>query len=153
MGYFLNGLAAVFVFNGIVLGLAVLVHYEALYRLGLLLPHLKISHRLRVLVGVAGAYCAHVVEVWIFAVGYYFMLQWDKGSHLEGNFDGSLLDCSYFSFTNFTSLGFGDIEPFGHVRFLSGIEGLTGLILIAWTASFMYIEMKKFWVPDRTEHQ
>jgi len=145
----LNSLATTFIFNGVVVGIAVLVHYEALYRLALLLPSLKIPSRFRVLVGVTGAFFAHVVEVWIFAVGYYLMLKWDKGSELGGNFDGSLLDCSYFSFTNYTSLGFGDIEPFGYVRFLSGLEGLTGLILIAWTASFMYIEMQKFWESER----
>lgn len=145
----MNSLATVFIFNGIVIGIAVLVHYEALYRLALLLPKLRIPPRFRVLVGVAGAFMAHVVEIWVFAVGYLLMLKWDAGSKLGGNFDGSLLDCSYFSFTNYTSLGFGDIEPFGHVRFLAGLEGLTGLILIAWTASFMYIEMQKFWLADR----
>jgi len=145
----LDSLATVFIFNGVVIGIAVLLHYEALYRLALLLPKLRIPPRFRVLVGVAGAFMAHVAEVWIFAVGYLLMLKWDAGSKLGGNFDGSLLDCSYFSFTNYTSLGFGDIEPFGHVRFLAGLEGLTGLILIAWTASFMYIEMQKFWLADR----
>jgi hypothetical protein len=145
----LNSLVTVFIFNCAVISIAVLVHYEALYRLALLLPSLRIPARFRVLVGVAGAFLAHVVEVWIFAVGYYLLLAWDADSELGGNFDGSLLDCSYYSFTNYTSLGFGDIEPFGYIRFLSGLEGLTGLILIAWTASFMYIEMQKFWVADR----
>ncbi|WP_418287457.1 ion channel [Marinobacterium aestuarii] len=37
---------------------------------------------------------------------------------LKGNFDGSLLDCVYFSFTTFTSLGCGDIQPVGYLRFL-----------------------------------
>ena len=148
----MDSIVTVFIFNGIVIGIAVLVHYEALYRLSMLLPKLKIPPRFRVLVGVAGAFVAHVVEIWVFAVGYFLILKWDAGSKLGGNFDGSLLDCSYFSFTNYTSLGYGDIEPFGHVRFLSGLEGLTGLILIAWTASFMYIEMQKFWLADRNGH-
>ena len=145
----MNSLATVFLFNCAVISIAVLVHYEALYRLAMLLPSLRVAPRFRVLVGVAGAFCAHVVEIWIFAAGYYLMLAWDTDSKLGGNFDGSLLDCSYYSFTNYTSLGFGDIAPFGYIRFLSGLEGLTGLILIAWTASFMYIEMQKFWVADR----
>lgn len=145
----MNSLATVFIFNCVVISIAVLVHYEALYRLAILLPCLRIAPRFRVLVGVAGAFVAHVVEVWIFAAGYYLMLKWDTESGLSGNFDGSLLDCTYFSFTNYTSLGVGDIEPFGHIRFLSGLESLTGLILIAWTASFMYIEMQKFWVAGQ----
>lgn len=145
----MNSLATVFIFNCVVISIAVLVHYEALYRLAILLPCLRIAPRFRVLVGAAGAFVAHVVEVWIFAAGYYLMLKWDTESELGGNFDGSLLDCTYYSFTNYTSLGVGDIEPFGHIRFLSGLESLTGLILIAWTASFMYIEMQKFWVADQ----
>ena len=64
---------------------------------------------------------------------------------LEGNFNNSILDCCYFSFTTYTSLGFGDIEPIGEIRFLAGLEALTGLVLISWTASFMFIEMSKFW--------
>jgi hypothetical protein len=65
--------------------------------------------------------------------------------NLVGNFDNSLLDCSYFSFTTYTTVGYGDIEPLGNVRFLSGLEALTGLVLITWSASFMFIEMQRFW--------
>jgi|TARA_B110000263_G_scaffold166678_1_gene145111 hypothetical protein len=64
---------------------------------------------------------------------------------LPGDFDGSLIDCVYFFFTNYTALGYGDIEPLGNIRFLAGLEALTGLSLITWSASFMFIEMKKIW--------
>lgn len=64
---------------------------------------------------------------------------------LTGNFDGSLMDCVYFSFTTFNTLGFGDIQPIGEMRFLTGIQALTGLVLITWTASFLFVEMQKFW--------
>jgi hypothetical protein len=55
------------------------------------------------------------------------------------------MDCVYFSFTTFTTLGFGDIAPMGDIRYLTGTESLTGLVLITWTASFLYVEMRKFW--------
>jgi hypothetical protein len=64
---------------------------------------------------------------------------------LQGNFDGSLIDCSYFSFTTYTTLGFGDIQPIGDLRFLIGMESLTGLVLITWTASFLFLEMNRYW--------
>ncbi|MBT7370542.1 MAG: two pore domain potassium channel family protein, partial [Gammaproteobacteria bacterium] len=35
--------------------------------------------------------------------------------------------------------------PTGHLRFLSGLESLVGLVLIGWTASFIYVEMTRFW--------
>ena len=125
--------------------LAVVIHYEMLYRLSALIPKLRIRYRFRVLCGVIGALTAHVLEVWLFALGYYFMIRFDRFGSLQGNFDGSLLDCSYFSFSTYTTLGFGDIEPLGDVRFLAGLEALTGLVLITWSASFLFIEMQKFW--------
>jgi hypothetical protein len=73
------------------------------------------------------------------------MLRSQKFGSLQGNFDGSLLDCVYFSFTNYTSLGYGDVEPLGDIRFTAGLESLTGLVLIGWTASFLYVEMSRFW--------
>ncbi len=145
----MEGIGNIFLFNCAVIGIAVLIHYETLYRLALLLPKLGIAPRFRVLCGILGAFLAHVLEIWLFAFGYYLLLSWEGMGELGGNFDGSLLDCSYFSFSNYTSLGYGDIEPFGHIRFLAALEALTGLIMIGWTASFMYIEMQKFWVAGK----
>ncbi len=132
-------------FNSLVVVLAVIIHYEFLFRLTLLVPKLQIKHRFRIVLGVGGALLAHAVEVWIFAFAYYFMHRIDGWGGLQGNFDGSLLDCVYFSFTTFTTLGFGDIQPLGHLRYLTGIESLTGLVLITWTASFLFVEMQRYW--------
>ena len=145
----MDTISKIFLFNSAVVGIAVLIHYEALYRLALVLPKLGIAPRFRVLCGIFGAFLAHVAEIWLFAFAYYLLLRLEGSGELGGNFDGSLLDCSYFSFSNYTSLGYGDIEPFGNIRFLASLEALIGLILIGWTASFMYIEMQKFWVAVR----
>jgi len=131
--------------NIAVVSIAVIIHYECLLRLTLLLARLKIRHRLRILLGVGGALLAHAVEVWVFAIAYYFMHHARTWGSLTGNFDGSLMDSVYFSFTTFTTLGFGDIQPTGDLRFLTGIDSLTGLVLITWTASFLFVEMQKFW--------
>jgi hypothetical protein len=133
------------VLNSILIAIAVLIHYEALNQLSIIIPKLPIRPRLRVLAGILGTLVAHVIEMWIFAFGYYFMVHSNKFGALEGAFDSSLLDCVYFSFVTYTSLGFGDIQPSGNLRFLAGLEALTGLVLITWTASFMFIEMQKLW--------
>lgn len=125
--------------------LAVLVHYEMLHRMTLLLPKILIRHRFRIVVAVLGALIAHVLEIWIFAIGYYVLISSELAGTLTGNFTGTLLDCGYHSFVTYTSLGFGDIVPSGYLRFITGIEALTGLVLIAWTASFVYVEMRRFW--------
>tara|TARA_R110000782_G_scaffold115477_1_gene205524 strand:- start:304 stop:729 length:426 start_codon:yes stop_codon:yes gene_type:complete len=138
---------SVFLVNSLVVIVAVVTHYEFLFRLTQLLPKISIRHRFRIVLGVCGALLAHAVEVWVFAIAYYFMHRTSGWGQLTGNFDGSLLDCVYFSFTTFTTLGFGDIEPTGSLRFLTGIEGLTGLVLITWTASFLFVEMQRYWQP------
>jgi hypothetical protein len=51
----------------------------------------------------------------------------------------------YFSAETYTSVGYGDVVPVGHVRLLAGIEALNGLVLIGWTASYTYIAMERFW--------
>ena len=135
----------VYAVNMFVIGLVVMIHYEFLHAITLLMPRLKIRHRFRIVLGVFLALTAHAAEVWIFGISYYFMNKAEAWGHLKGNFDGSLLDCVYFSFTSYTTLGFGDIVPFGDLRFLTGLESLTGLVLITWTASFLYLEMTRYW--------
>ena len=138
----------VFAVNLFVIGLAVMIHYEFLFRVTLLMPRLKIRHRFRIVMGVFVALSAHAAEVWIFAISFYLMHEAEGWGHLQGNFDGSLFDCVYFSFTTYTTLGTGDIEPIGDLRYLTGLESLTGLVLITWSASFLYLEMTRYWDRD-----
>ena len=135
----------VFLINTLIVALSVMVHYEFLYRITLFIPRMGIHHRFRIVFGVFSALIAHALEIWIFAIAYYFMNHADGWGSLTGSFNGSLMDCAYFSFTVFSTLGFGDIEPLGHLRYLTGIESLTGLVLITWTASFLYYEMQRYW--------
>ena len=133
----------VYIVNLLVIGLAVMIHYQFLYRITLMMPRLKIRHRFRIVLGVFFALTAHAAEVWIFGIAYYLMNKAETWGSLEGNFDGTMLDCVYFSFTSYTTLGTGDIVPFGDLRFLAALESLTGLVLVTWTASFLYLEMTR----------
>ncbi|MDP5069342.1 MAG: potassium channel family protein [Congregibacter sp.] len=135
----------IFAINSAVIALAVVIHYELLYQFTMVMPRLRIRHRFRILLGVFASLAAHVLEVWIFATAYYFMDRAPNWGHLEGNYDGSLLASVYFSFTAFTTLGLGDILPTGDLRYLVGLESLTGFVLITWTASFLYLEMTRYW--------
>jgi hypothetical protein len=135
----------VFIVNLLVIGLVVVIHYEFLHQITLVMPKLKIRHRFRIVLGVFVALTAHAAEVWIFAISFFLMHRAEGWGHLEGNFEGTLLDCVYFSFTSYTTLGTGDIVPFGDLRFLTALESLTGLVLITWTASFLYLEMTRYW--------
>jgi uncharacterized membrane protein len=135
----------VFVLNCLMVILAVVIHYEFLYRLTNLIPGMTIHHRYRIVVGVLGALIAHAIEIWLYAIAYYLVNGAEGWGNFEGSTNGSLMDCAYFSFTVFTTLGFGDIQPMGNIRYITGIEALTGLVLITWTASFLYYEMQRHW--------
>ena len=128
-----------------IITLAVLIHYEFLYRITTHIPNMKIKHRFRIVFGVFGALLAHTIEIWLFSAAYYFLPYLEGWGTISGEFDGSFMDCVYFSYTTFTTLGFGDIQPHGIIRHLVGLESLTGLLLITWTASFLYFEMQRYW--------
>ncbi len=137
-----------FIANTLLALIAILLHYEVLFQLDKYLP--KIAHiapRFKVLLGVGVIFLAHVIEIWIFAVGYFVTLQFPVMGSLMGQVSGHgvLLDCAYLSFITFTTLGYGEIVAEGYLRYLMGVEALIGLILITWSASFLFIEMQKYW--------
>lgn len=145
-------LIAAFIINGALALIAILLHYEALFQLDKNLPKLAhIPPRFRVLISVGAIFLAHVIEIWLFALGYFFTLQFPLMGGLVGNLSGHgmLMDCAYLSFVTFTTLGYGEIVAQGYLRYLTGVEALTGFILITWSASFLFIEMQKNW----TAHQ
>ena len=135
----------IFTINLTVMALAVSIHYETLQRLSRLMPLLNIRYRLRIVVGLIGSIVAHVVEIWLFALTYFLCIRVGGLGTLLGTSEPQLMDCAYFSFVTYTTLGYGDIYPDGSLRYLAGLEALTGLVLITWTASFLYHEMHKYW--------
>ena len=135
----------IYIVNASLITAIVLIHYEMLRYLSILIPRLSVRPRLRVLAGVCGALLAHIAEIWLFGFAYYLMSLYGAWGTLAGAFNGSLMDSVYFSFATYSSLGVGDIIPKGDLRFLAGLQALTGLVLIAWTASFMYLEMSRYW--------
>lgn len=125
--------------------LAVLVHYEGLARLNQRLVRVHAQRRRKVLVGVYGVILLHVVEIWLFGLAYWLLLQVPGTGSLKSMAQVPLLDAVYLSAETFTTVGFGDLSPQGAIRFLAGTEALTGFILITWSASFLYLEMEHYW--------
>lgn len=134
-----------FLLNAGICALAVMIHYQMFIFLTDTCDKILVKPRFRVLYIIYGLLIAHVIEIWLFAAAYYFMGGIEEFGHLTGNFDGSFLDNVYFSFSVYTTVGFGDIIPEGYFRFLSGLEGITGLLMISWSATFVYVEMQKYW--------
>lgn len=145
-------LATAFLINTAVVTVTMVIHYEALFWLSKKLPKLcQIRPRLQVLVGVLCVFIVHVIEIWLFAFAFYFSSMIEGMGKLTGNLSegGGLLDCVYFSFVTFTTVGYGDVVAEGRLRYLGGIESLTGIVLITWSASFLFVEMQRNWADLR----
>ncbi len=120
-------------------------HYEVLRLLNVWLPKLKIPNRPKLLVVVLVTFAAHAVEILVYGLAMFLLITQFGVGALEGPLQSPLEASMYFSAETYTSLGFGDIRPLGPVRLLAGVEALNGLLLIGWSASYLYIAMEKFW--------
>ncbi len=138
----------------LLVSLAVLIHYEGLSFLNQWLRRdSDTAQRRLVLYSIGGVICLHLLEIWLFGIGYYCLQLFPKCGYIQ-NISGQpphFLDDIYFSSAVFSSVGFGDLVPVGPIRFIAGTEGLVGLVLIGWSASFTYLEMQRYWQLSDTE--
>ena len=140
--------------NAVLVLLAIFLHYEVLYHLARQLAAMwHVARRFRVFISVCVIFIAHVVEIWIFTLGYYYTLSLPEMGKLVGEnlAHGGLMDCAYLSFVTFTTVGYGDLVVHGYARYLTGLEALTGLVLVTWSASFLFIAMQRYWPESKQD--
>jgi len=124
---------------------SIFIHYEMLRLISIAMPKIPGSHRRKLLSAIGVVFMAHLIEIGLFAIAFALMQhRWGLGE-IAGATEGSWVDFFYFSAASYTTLGMGDLFPIGHLRIVAAIESLTGLILIAWSASFTYLAMNRFW--------
>lgn len=126
--------------------LAVGLHYELLLLAAAAVRALPGMRRGRVALAVVLALGAHVIEVLLFALGWLVLIR--AGAVELTVSDPTMLDAVYFSGSVYTSLGFGDVVPARGGQLLVVLEVVTGLVLIAWTASFTLFQMREHWLDD-----
>ena len=118
------------------------IHYRSLLSLSSLHRRKQNKQRWWINVLILGALATHVIEMCLFAVGYALLCHNHRYGYIQDTAGETSTDYFYFSFVVFTSLGFGDLTPVGSIRMMTAIETLTGLVLIGWTASFLFVEMQ-----------
>lgn len=131
----------------------VLLHYEGLRALSQWANAELLPPRGRIVTMIFGLILLHAAEIGVFAVGYFFLedvtgyadfLHFGYGEGLMER-PMTFFDHAYYSAVTYTTLGFGDVVPVGAVRFMTGTEAVTGLGLITWSASFIFLEMQRHW--------
>lgn len=120
-----------------------LIHYEALRALDAGVPLLGWPRRWHIVLVIAGLFCAHALEVVLYAAAYFVLVHraalGSIGDAGRFSFNAAL----YFSFETYSTLGYGDLAPVGALRLLAGTESLTGLLLVGWSASYAHIAMDR----------
>jgi hypothetical protein len=58
----------------------------------------------------------------------------------------------YFSLATYTTIGFGDVVLRPGWRILTGIEGLTGLLLVGWSTAFAFAVVNRMYESWRARH-
>jgi len=134
----------------------VIIHYEGLRGLTRWVAHGALRPRQRIATLICAQFILHLIEIYIFATGYFVLAEHleygallnvvDAGNPLIDPSD--FADYFYYSAVVYTTLGMGEIVPVGPVRFLTGMESVGGLLLITWSASFTFIEMQRYWGSD-----
>lgn len=113
-------------------------HYEALLYLNrFAAPTGKISRR-RAPAILLALVTAHIVEIGLYAVVYALA----AGPLGLGSFSGektmAATDYFYYAAETYSSLGYGDIFPLGEIRLIASIGPLNGILLLAWSGSFLF---------------
>ena len=80
---------------------------------------------------------SHLIHVLLFSSIYFIYID-----NMMGHHNKQYIDIFYYSISTYTTLGVGDIYFTGVARITSGIESLIGLIMIAWSASHIYLKIK-----------
>lgn len=132
----------------VITSLCVGLHYEVLNLCNRFLSKLSHLRRRRVLLLMFIILLTHVAEIWLFGVGYLTLVRYADLGALMGLPTTELPDFVYFSAVTYATVGFGDVVPVGAIRFLAGMESLTGFVMITWSASYTFLEMQRDWRPS-----
>lgn len=151
-----------FIISGLIgcllISLCTLNIYEILRYIWRMIPRMTAHPRLRVFSIVPLAFIGHILNIWIFGFVYFMMHTTGFGTLTgtdiaSGKTPLDIFECLYFSAATYTTLGLGDVMPIGSIRMITGVESLTGFLLIGWTVSFTYLAMEKFWELPHKHHR
>lgn len=130
---------------------SVLLHLVGSQRLVALWDQNRQLRRWRIGILVVVFIVIHMIEIGFFTVGINVLLKDGGFGYLDGMGVGDIGGLIYYSAITYTTVGYGDITPVGNLRLFAGIEALTGMVLVAWTASAIFTVMHRIWKEQQSE--
>jgi hypothetical protein len=83
---------------------------------------------------------AHIAEVAVWALAYRIV-----GAAPPGT------DFFYFSFVNYTTLGYGDVTPVEHWHLLGPMTAMNGVLLFGWSTAVIFAILRSTLMTTRTD--
>ena len=120
-------------------------HFLVLRLISSQLPECGQCRPYLVLFALAGILFAHLAEIALYALAFDWLSAGVQVGGLVGQQTAGFMDFFYYSTVMYTSLGIGDVYPLEHLRIVSALETLNGLLLIGWSTSFTFLIMRRYW--------
>ena len=126
----------------IAIGLATTSHFLSLRVLKNHVVSSNLSAYLKLIAVVYGITFSQLIAAFWFASGFLISIQIGLGD-LQGSTSLSFIEIYYFSLINLATLGLAQLAPIGHLSFLSGLEAMTGFLLVSCSASLIFKTMNQ----------
>jgi len=133
----------------LLIALTSLLQHELIRVLTVRVPELALPARAKFLIVVFSTLLSHMAQIALYGLAMYLLVNHGNAGRLEGPDGPALSSCMFFSAESYTSLGFGDIKPTGPIRLITGVEALNGLVMIGWTACYLFMEAERIWAAER----
>lgn len=125
-------------------GLTIVLHFWALRILTTLMPEdADHNHFVRSILILGCIFFLHFFEILYYSASYYIAIEYFDIGHFTKEFVHISRDYLYFSLVTYTTLGLSEFNPVGHLKVMTGIQSLTGFIMLTWSATFFYNLMNR----------
>ena len=115
-------------------------HFWWLSKLITLMPpaDVKHSHFFRSVLILILLFLIHITEILWFSLGLYIANEVLNIGYFTEPFQPIFRDYFYYSLVTYSTLGLSEFAPVGHIKVITGLESLTGFIMLTWSATFFY---------------
>ena len=114
------------------------LHYESVYRLDLLTRRPRGRRHYVMPMIICGIIAVHLTDIGFYSFIYRFAIGTLHIGTISSATISSPMEMFYFAAETYSPLGQGDLLLTGAVRIISSISSLNGLLLLAWSGSFLY---------------
>jgi hypothetical protein len=113
------------------------LHYEAITRLDRFARKSPTAYPTLFAV-ISGLIALHLFQIAAYAAIFFLSTGPLDLGYFEGKAPDAALDYFYYAAEAYTSLGYGNVTPAGEMRLIASITPLNGILLLAWSGSFLF---------------